>query len=179
VHRRAYGREPIYLWARANGRLVGALPVVVFGGALRRLAASIKPGVRAAGGGQRLSSVIRGGPVGSDVEARGELLASACSLVDEQGSGDLTRPTCPGVRSSCAGCARSSLANFKRQWGAAPVDSFRYTYAPGARAASARVSEAAEQQPSTPDESGARNAAWDRIPVDPLGVAATVGHRLL
>jgi hypothetical protein len=72
VHRRAYGREPIYLGARgANGRLVGALPLVVYGGALRRLAASVKPGAPAAGGRQRLSSLVRGGPVGPDVEATG------------------------------------------------------------------------------------------------------------
>jgi Acetyltransferase (GNAT) domain len=338
VHRRAYGREPIYLGARgANGRLVGALPLVVYGGALRRLAASVKPGARAAGGGQRLSSLVRGGPVGSDVEATGELLASACRLVDEQGFGDLTIetdvPRCeelvPGLRAEpdspawltplpgdpdellqtwhkrsrnlwrnlakardrgvvvrpvgsrmdlwrfyrqyvlamrrhravprswleirwahrllapsrrcgawlgeyrgeiVAGVmflsvgdsiellyggsdprvndvrpmhavywhaiewaiangktiidwgtapVESSLANFKRQWGAEPVDSFRYTYIQGARAGSARLSEAADQQTSASDESGTRDAAWDRIPVDALGIAATIGHRLL
>ena len=94
VHRRAYGREPIYLAARgADAELIGGLPLVVHGGALRRLAASLKPGARAAGGALRLSSVIRGGPVGSDVGARGELLASACRLVDEEGFGDLTIET--------------------------------------------------------------------------------------
>jgi hypothetical protein len=338
VHRRAYGRAPIYLGARdANGRLVGALPLVVYGGALRRLAASVKPGARAAGGGQRLSSVIRGGPVGSDVEARGELLASACRLVDEQGFGDLTLETdvggceqlVPGLRAEpdspawlsplpgdpdellktwhkrsrnlwrnlakardrgvvvrpvgsrmdlwrfyrqyvlamrrhravprswleirwahrllapsrrcgawlgeyrgevVAGVmflsvgdsiellyggsdprvndvrpmhavywhaiewaiangktaidwgtapVGSSLANFKRQWGAEPVNSFRYTYIPGGGASSAGTNDPAQQQTSAPHDPGARGTAWDRIPVDALGVAATVGHRLL
>jgi Acetyltransferase (GNAT) domain len=73
----------------------------------------------------------------------------------------------------------SSLANFKRQWGAEPVDSFRYTYVPGTRAGSALLSGAPEPQTSVPDESGTRDAAWDRIPVDVLGIAATIGHRLL
>ena len=94
VHRRAYGREPVYLAARgADGELIGGLPLVVQGGALRGLAASLKPGARASGGGQRLSSVIRGGPVASDVEARGELLVAACRMVDEQGFSDLTVET--------------------------------------------------------------------------------------
>jgi hypothetical protein len=94
VHRRAYGREPIYLGARcANGGLVGALPLVVHGGTLRRVAASLKPGGRAAGGAQRLRSVICGGPLGSDLEARGALLTAACRLVDEQGFADLTIET--------------------------------------------------------------------------------------
>jgi lipid II:glycine glycyltransferase (peptidoglycan interpeptide bridge formation enzyme) len=73
----------------------------------------------------------------------------------------------------------SSLANFKRQWGAEPVDSFRYTYVALARAGSVPVSEGVEQQASALDESETRGAAWDRIPVDALGIAATIGHRLL
>lgn len=336
VHRRAYGREPIYLGARgANGELIGGLPLVVHGGALRGLAASLKPGASAAGAGRRLSSVIRGGPVGSDVDAQKELLAAACRLVDEQGFGDLTietdvpgceelvpvlraqpdspawltplpgdpdkllktwhkrsrnlwrnlakardrgavvrpvgsrmdlwrfyrqyvlamrrhravprswleirwahrllapsrrcgawlgeyrgevvagvmflsvgdsiellyggsDPTANDVRPMHAvywhaiewaiangktvidwgtAPADTSLGNFKRQWGAEPVDSFRYTYVPGADPPHA--SEAAEQQTPAHDEPGASGAAWDRIPVDALGVAATVGHRLL
>jgi hypothetical protein len=338
VHRRAYGREPIYLGARdANGELTGALPLVVHGGALRGLAASLKPGARAAGPTRRLSSVIRGGPVGSDAGARGELLASACRMVDEQGFTDLTietdvpgceqlvpglqaapdspawltaLPTDPGellttwrkqsrnlwrnlakardrgvvvrpvgsrmdlwrfyrqyvqamrrhravprswlevrwahrllapsqrcgawlaeyrgevvagvmflsvgdsiellyggsdprandVRPMHAvywhaiewaiangktvidwGTAPvdSSLGNFKRQWGAEPVESFRYTYAPRAGAAPVQSSEATDQQRAAPAEPGARDSAWDRIPVDALGVAATIAHRVL
>jgi hypothetical protein len=337
VHRRAYGREPIYLGARgAGGELVGALPLVVHGGALRRLAASLKPGGGAAGGALRLSSVIRGGPLGSDLDARGELLASACRMVDERGFGDLTIesdvPGCealvPGLRAAADSPAwltalptdpddllktwhkhsrnlwrnlakardrgvvvrpvgsrmdlwrfyrqyvlamrrhravprswlevrwahrllapsgrcgawlgeyrgevvagvmflsvgdsiellyggsdprasevrpmhavywhaiewaiangktvidwgtapvDSSLGNFKRQWGAEPVESFRYTYRPGAAGDP-------PPPPSTPAEAavGGGNsrveAAWDRVPVDALGVAATVAHRLL
>ncbi|HET7048933.1 MAG TPA: hypothetical protein VFI54_11765 [Solirubrobacteraceae bacterium] len=42
VHRRAYGREPIYLGARgATGELLGGLPLVVHGGALRGLARNL------------------------------------------------------------------------------------------------------------------------------------------
>jgi Acetyltransferase (GNAT) domain len=334
VHRRAYGREPIYLAARGDDeQMSGALPLVVHGGSLRRLAASLKPGARAAGGGQRLSSVIRGGPVGSDLEGRAELLAAACRLVDERGFGDLTVETdvagceqlVPGLHAQpdspawltplpgepdellkswhkrsrnlwrnlakardrgvvvrpvasrmdlwrfyrqyvlamrrhravprswleirwahrllapsrrcgawlgeyrgevVAGVmfltvgdsiellyggsdpranevrpmhavywhaiewaiangktvidwgtapAVTSLGNFKRQWGAEPVDSFRYTYMPGA--GPPPKSDPAEQQP--PAEAGPRGTAWDRIPVDALGVAATVAHRLL
>jgi hypothetical protein len=336
VHRRAYGRTPIYLAARgANDELVGALPLVVHGGALRGLAASLKPGARAAGGASRLSSVIRGGPVGSDVAACGELLASACRMVDEQGFSDLTIETdvsgcdrlVPGLRAEpdspawltplpgdpedllrtwhrqsrnlwrnlakardrgvvvrpvgsrmdlwhfyrqyvlamrrhravprswlevrwahrllapsgrcgawlgeyrgevVAGVmflsvgdsiellyggsdprandvrpmhavywraiewaianrktvidwgtapVASSLGNFKRQWGAEPVENFRYTYAPGVSAGRAPAGNASESPAS--DERGSRDAAWDRIPVDALGVAATVAHRLL
>ena len=335
VHRRAYGREPIYLGARgADGELIGGLPLVVHGGALRRLAASLRPGARAAGGGRRLSSVIRGGPVGSDTHAQGELLTAACKLVDEQGLGDLTietdvpgceelvpglsvRPDSPSWLTPLPGdpdellktwrkssrnlwrnlakasdrgvvvrpvasrmdlwrfyrqyvlamrrhravprswlevrwahrllapsrrCgawlgeyrgdvvagvmfltvgdsiellyggsdpsandvrpmhavywhaiewaiangktvidwgtapADTSLANFKRQWGAEPVGSFRYTYVQGA--GPPHVSEAAEQKPAH-DQHGASGSAWDRIPVDALGIAATVAHRLL
>jgi hypothetical protein len=73
----------------------------------------------------------------------------------------------------------SSLANFKRQWGAEPVNSFRYTYIPGGGASSAGTNDPAQQQTSAPHDPGARGTAWDRIPVDALGVAATVGHRLL
>jgi hypothetical protein len=336
VHRRAYSREPIYLAARgANGELVGGLPLVEQGGSLRGLAASLKPGSSAAGGGRRLSSVIRGGPVGSDVGAQTELLAAACRLVDEQGFGDLVIetdvPGCeelvPGLRvqpdspawltplpgdpdellktwhkssrnlwrnlakardrgvvvrpvgsrmdlwrfyrqyvlamrrhravprswleirwahrllAPSRRCGAwlgeyrgevvagvmflsvgdsiellyggsdpnandvrpmhavywhaiewaiangkmvidwgtappdTSLGNFKRQWGAEPVDSFRYTYVPGV--GPPQLSEAAEQQTPAQDEPGARGTAWDRIPVDALGVAATVAHRLL
>jgi hypothetical protein len=336
VHRRAYGRQPIYLGARgADGELTGALPLVVHGGALRGLAASLKPGPNAAGGSRRLSSIIRGGPVGSDAEARRQLLASGCRLVDEQGFGDLTVetdvPGCeelvPALRAApdspawltplpgdpdellktwhkssrnlwrSLGKARdrgvvvrpvgsrmdlwrfyrqyvlamrrhravprswleirwahrllapsrrcgawvgeyrgevvagvmflsvgdsiellyggsdprvndvrpmhavywhaiewaiangktvidwgtapadTSLGNFKRQWGAEPVDSYRYTYVHGA--GPPRAGEPAEQQPAAPDGSSPRDTAWDRIPVDALGVAATVAHRLL
>jgi Acetyltransferase (GNAT) domain len=335
VHRRAYGRAPTYLAARgADGELIGGLPLLVHGGALRGLAASLKPGARAAGGARRLGSVIRGGPLGSDPEARAKLLASACRLVDEQGFSDLTIETdvggceqlVPGLQAEPGSPAwltplpgdpdellktwhkhsrnlwrnlakardrgvvvrpvgsrmdlwrfyrqyvlamrqhkavprswlevrwahrllapsrrcgawlggevvagvmflsvgdsiellyggsdprvndvrpmhavywraiewaiangktvidwgtapvNSSLGNFKRQWGAEPVDSFRYTYLPGARAGSELVSDVPEEQPSAPAESGARDAAWDRIPVGALGVAATVAHRLL
>lgn len=337
VHRRAYGREPIYVGARgAGGELVGALPLVVHGGGLRGLAASLKPGARSAAG-RRLSTVIRGGPVGSDVEARGELMASACRMVDERGFGDLTIETdvggcetlVPGLQAApdspawltplptdpdellktwhrhsrnlwrnlakardrgvvvrpvgsrmdlwrfyrqyvlamrrhravprswlevrwahrllapsgrcgawlgeyrgevVAGVmflsvgdsiellyggsdprasevrpmhavywhaiewaiangktvidwgtapAESSLGNFKRQWGAEPVDSFRYTYLPGGKAGQEDPAEPAQQQAPEPREAGARDAAWDRIPVDVLGAGATVAHRLL
>jgi GNAT acetyltransferase-like protein len=337
VHRRAYGREPIYLGARgADGELVGALPLVVHGGALRGLAASLKPGVRA-GGGRRLSTVIRGGPLGSDLETRGELLASACRMVDERGFADLTIETdVPGCEDLVRGLqaaadspawltplpadpddllktwhkrsrnlwrslakardrgvvvrsvrsrmdlwrfyrqyvlamrrhravprswlevrwahrllapsgrcgawlgehrgevvagvmflsvgdsiellyggsdprasdvrpmhavywhaiewaiangktvidwgtapAESSLGNFKRQWGAEPVECFRYTYVPSNRAAPERA--AATNQPQAPasDGRGATDAAWDRIPLDVLGAAATIAHRVL
>jgi hypothetical protein len=336
VHRRAYGRDPIYLGVRGrNGELSGVLPLVVHGGALRGLAASLKPGSSAAGASRRLSSVIRGGPVGSDVEGRAELLAAACRLVDERGFGDLTIETdVPGCEELVGGLraapdspawltplpgdpeellkswhkqsrnlwrnlakardrgvvvrpvgsrvdlwrfyrqyvlamrrhkavprswleirwahrllapsrrcgawvgeyrgevvagvmflsvgdsvellyggsdprandvrpvhavywhaiewaiangktvidwgtapADTSLANFKRQWGAEPVDSFRYMYAPGARPPD--FSEAAEHRTAGTDEPSRRDPAWDRIPVDALGVAATVAHRLL
>jgi hypothetical protein len=30
-----------------------------------------------------------------------------------------------------------------------------------------------------PEEAGAKGTAWDRIPVDALGFAATVAHRVL
>ncbi|MGZ4219965.1 MAG: lipid II:glycine glycyltransferase FemX [Solirubrobacteraceae bacterium] len=333
VHRRAYGREPIYMAARgADGELVGGLPLVVHGGALRALAASLKPGARAASGGQRLSSVIRGGPVGSDGEARGALLAAACALIDERGLGELWLETdVPGCEELVAGLqveshppawltplprdsadllnawrkqsknlsrnlakakqrgvivrgvrsrrdlwrfyrqyvltmrrhravprswleirsahkllaptgrcrvwlgeyrgdvvagamflsagasfellyagsdlrandvrpthavywhalewaianhktvvdwgtapVDSSLGNFKRQWGAEPVDSFRYTYQPRAQGPSAAP------HPRTDESSDSMGqAVWDRIPVDALGVAATVAHRLL
>ena len=73
--------------------------------------------------------------------------------------------------------ADTSLGNFKRQWGAEPVDSYRYTYVQGAGTPDA--TEPAEQQPAAPDDSGPRGAMWDRIPVDALGVAATVAHRLM
>ncbi len=336
VHRRAYGREPVYVGARgAHGELTGALPLVVHGGALRGLAASLKPGSSAASGRRRLSSVIRGGPVGFDVDAQKELLAAACRLVNQQGFVDLTIetdvPGCeelmPGLRAASASpawltplpgdpdellktwhkssrnlwrnlakardrgvvvrpvasrvdlwrfyrqyvlamrrhravprswleirwahrllapsrrCgawvgeyrgevgagvmflsvgdsiellyggsdprandvrpmhavywhaiewaiangktvidwgtapADTSLGNFKRQWGAEPVDSYRYTYVQGAGTPDA--TEPAEQQPAAPDDSGPRGAMWDRIPVDALGVAATVAHRLM
>jgi hypothetical protein len=338
VHRRAYGREPIYLGARgAGGELVGALPLVVHGGALRGLAASLRPGAGASGAGRRLSTVIRGGPLGSDVEARGELLARACRMVDERGLGDLTIetdvPGCealvPGLQAAAdspawltplptdpddllktwhkhsrnlwrnlakardrgvvvrpvrsrmdlwrfyrqyvlamrrhravprswlevrwahrllapsgrcgawlgeyrgevvAGVmflsvgdsiellyggsdprasdvrpmhavywhaiewaiangksvidwgtapAESSLGNFKRQWGAEPVEGFRYTYLPGGKATQARIADGAQGKASAPSEAGSRDSMWDRIPLDVLGAAATIAHRVL
>jgi hypothetical protein len=338
VHRRAYGREPIYLGARgADGEFVGALPLVVNGGALRGLAASLKPGARSGGGGRRLSTVIRGGPLGSDLKARGELLASACGIVDERGFGDLTIetdvPGCealvPGLQAApdspawltplptdpdellkawrkqsrnlwrnlakardrgvvvrpvrsrmdlwrfyrqyvlamrrhrsvprswlevrwahrrlapsgrcgawlgeyrgevVAGVmflsvgdsiellyggsdprasdvrpmhavywhaiewaigngkkvidwgtapVESSLGNFKRQWGAEPVESFRYTYLPGGKAGQASRAQTRKQEAPAHGEAGASDTAWDRIPVDVLGAAATIAHRVL
>jgi Acetyltransferase (GNAT) domain len=94
VHRRAYGRAPIYLGVRdRDGQLTGGLPLVVHGSPLRGLAASLMPGPSAAGARPRLSSVIRGGPLGDDIDARAELLRQACALVDEGGYGDLRLQT--------------------------------------------------------------------------------------
>jgi hypothetical protein len=333
VHRRAYGREPIYLAARdRSGGLVGGLPLVVHGGALRGLAASLQPGASAARSTTRLSSVIRGGPIGSDIESRAALLTSACRLVDEGGFKDLrietdvpgceqlapelqAVPDSPawltplppdpvellqtwrkqsrnlwrniakaqqrgvvvrlvksradlwrfyrqyvlamqrhkavprswleirvahrllapsgrcriwlgehegevvaGAMSLSAGtsfeliyagsepCANdlrpmhavywsaiewaiasgktvvdwgtapigSSLGEFKRQWSAEPIESFRYTYAPGAP-----MAEPPSGGNSAGEAESISTALWDRLPVDVLGVAATVGHRLL
>jgi CelD/BcsL family acetyltransferase involved in cellulose biosynthesis len=99
VHRRAYGRAPIYLGVRdRDGQLTGGLPLVVHGGALRGLAASLIPGRSAAGARPRLSSVIRGGPLGDDIDARAELLRQACALVDEGGYSDLR------LQTDVAGC---------------------------------------------------------------------------
>ena len=69
----------------------------------------------------------------------------------------------------------SSLGNFKRQWGAEPIESFRYTYLPGGKAGQPPTAEAAQQQAPAPGEAG----AWDRIPVDVLGAGVMVAHRLL
>lgn len=105
VHRRAYGREPVCLAARdAGGGLVGALAVVVHGGPLRRLAASVKPGRSAAASPSRLSTVIRGGPIGTDAEGRAALLRAACALVDQRGLADLRLETdVPGCEELVAG----------------------------------------------------------------------------
>jgi Acetyltransferase (GNAT) domain len=90
VHRRAYGREPIYLAARdRNGVMIGGLPLVAQGGPLRGLAASLTPSAGAGRARTRLSSVIRGGPLGVDIDARAELLRRACALVDAGGYSDL------------------------------------------------------------------------------------------
>lgn len=94
VHRRAYGREPIYLAARdRDGALTGGLPLVIHGGPLRGLAARLKPGTGAGGVVTRLSSVIRGGPLGSDVDSRAALLQEACRLVDDHGYSELRLQT--------------------------------------------------------------------------------------
>lgn len=94
VHRRAYGRAPIYLGVYdRDGQLTGGLPLVVHGSPLRGLAASLIPGPSAAGSQLRLSSVIRGGPLGDDIGARAELLRQACALVDEGGYSDLRLQT--------------------------------------------------------------------------------------
>jgi hypothetical protein len=105
VHRRAYGREPIYLGGRgANSELIGALPLVVHGGPWRRLAASVKRGSSAAASPSRLSTVIRGGPIGTDAAARATLLKAACAIVDERGLGDLRLETdVPGCEELVAG----------------------------------------------------------------------------
>jgi hypothetical protein len=80
--------------------------------------------------------------------------------------------------------AESSLGKFKQQWGAEPVESFRYTYdphapaGPRAQGATTATAVAAGSAPSGGEHSKL-DAAWDRIPVDVLGLAATVAHRVL
>lgn len=88
--------------------------------------------------------------------------------------------------------ADSSLGRFKQQWSAEPVDLFHYVYVPGA--ATERSSEshprAMAEPPSehvappggsghTMPRTGLAATAWDRFPVNALGVAATLAHRLL
>jgi hypothetical protein len=71
----------------------------------------------------------------------------------------------------------SSLGKFKAQWDAEPVEGFRYTYGPRATVGSL-------PQPSTLAKDGGdgesmSEAAWERVPVDALGVATTIAHRVL
>jgi CelD/BcsL family acetyltransferase involved in cellulose biosynthesis len=86
----------------------------------------------------------------------------------------------------------SSLAKFKRQWSADPIDVFRYMYPPAAPTdqTSESRSAAVTQRPGprsappggagyTIPGAGLTGRVWDRIPPDVLGLAATVAHRLL
>jgi Acetyltransferase (GNAT) domain len=88
--------------------------------------------------------------------------------------------------------ADGSLGRFKRQWSAEPVDVPRYAYTPGPagqRVSDSRIDTAAATSTGqTPAPGGSSSAApaagvlstvWDRIPVNALGLAATIGHRLL
>ncbi len=69
--------------------------------------------------------------------------------------------------------AESSLGKFKAQWGAEPLPSFQYSYAPTA------VPQRPRNQPAPADTEDSGGGLWDRIPTDALGIAATISHRLM
>jgi hypothetical protein len=84
--------------------------------------------------------------------------------------------------------AESSLGRFKRQWSAEPIDIFRYVYAPDG--AAEQPGDNGPERPGNADaapgetgvatpRNGPASTVWDRIPVNALGLAATIGHRLL
>jgi hypothetical protein len=84
----------------------------------------------------------------------------------------------------------SQHANFKRQWGAVRAPVFRYVYRPNPDVSPApeaglelATEEHGEPRPTTADApTGSRGVAdrlWERVPSAAVGVAATVGHRLL
>jgi predicted N-acyltransferase len=84
-----------------------------------------------------------------------------------------------GLRRFDLGGARSeSVARFKRQWGAKPVEIFRYFYAAHPRAEAVETLNRIQRAAQTSDADAIRRA-WRALPVRVTGLAGALAHRYL